>query len=416
MDFDVCIVGGGAAGLMASVFAAQSGVSVAVVESNTSVGRKILITGGGRCNITHDGSIDHFVRAFDFCGRFLKHSLYEFSPADAVEFFEGLGVKTKIEKDGLVFPKSDKAATVKNALLEKALSLGVKFIYGRTVESIVKDEDGFIVTAQADIIESKSVIIATGGKSWPVLGSTGDGYRFAKQLGHGIVEPIPALMGLVSGQQWFKKLQGVAVPEVKLSAKISGKKISAVGPMIFTDKGLGGPGVFEFTRFAAEQLAGMKGTIEVSIDLVAGQNEDEFRDALMSAGSENPRKKVLSFLSGFVPARLAGEMISQCDIDEDTPLGQLAKKKRTRLVAKVKQLKVSVSGTTGFRQATITRGGVDTKQIDPKTMESKICPGLFFAGEVMNVDGPCGGYNLQIAWSTGVLAGKCAAHKKSDRT
>jgi len=409
MTFDVCIVGGGAAGLMASVFAARSGAGVAVVERNTAVGRKLLRTGRGRCNITHDDSVEDFVRACDFCGRFLKHSLYEFSPEDTIKFFAKLGVKTKIEKDGQVFPVSEKAATVKNALLQEAQRLGVKFIYGRRVESIVKDEIGFTITAEPDTIKSKSVIIATGGKSWPALGSTGDGYNLAEKFGHTIIKPVPALTGLVTDSDWPGRLQGVAIANVKVSAKIAGKKIASTGPMMFTDKGIGGPAVLEFTRFAAESLADIKDTIDVSIDLLAGQTEDDLREKLQNAAAANPRKKILSFLSELIPARLAVGIVLRAGIAEDIPLGQLAKKKRTKLIEALKHLKIPVTGSVGFKQATITRGGVDTKEIDPKTMQSKITPGLFFAGEVINADGPCGGYNLQIAWSTAALAGENAA-------
>ena len=401
---------------MASVFAARGGAVVAVVERNTAVGRKLLRTGRGRCNITHDGDIDHFVKAFDFCGRFLKHSLYEFSPESTIDFFAKLGVKSKIEKDGLVFPTTDKAATVKNALLQEAQRLGVKFIYGRRVDGLVKDDSDFTITAGDDTITSKSVIIVTGGKSWPDLGSTGDGYQFAKLLGHTIVDPIPALTSLVSGAKWLTKLQGVAVGDVKVFAKIAGKKIASTGPMMFTGKGIGGPAVFEFTRFAAEQLANIKGTIEVHIDLLAGDTDEDFRQALRNFAFANPKKKVLSYLSDILPARLAAEVAVFTDISEDTPLSQLPKKKCTKLVEMIKHLPIHVTGTAGFAQATITRGGVDTKEIDPQTMQSKICPGLFFAGEIINVDGPCGGYNLQIAWSTAALAGKSAAQKESGRT
>lgn len=416
MEFDICIVGGGAAGLMASVFAARGGAAVAVIERNTAVGRKLLRTGRGRCNITHDGSINQFVQAYDFCGRFLKHSLYEFSPADTIEFFVKLGVKSKTEDDGSIFPATDKAASVKNALLEEAQRLGVKFIYGRRVESIVKDESGFTITAEPDTIKSKSVIIITGGKSYPALGSTGDGYNLAERLGHNIVKPVPALASLVTDEKWLTKLQGVALPNVKVSAKIGGKKISSTGPMMFTGKGIGGPSIFEFSRFIAEDLSNIAGPLDVLIDLLAGESEEDFRYDLSEIANANPKKKVLTCLSTMLPARLAAEIIAQADIDEKTSFAQLTKKKRGKIIQLIKRLSIPITDSAGFAQATITRGGVDTKQIDPKTMQSKITPGLYFAGEVINADGPCGGYNLQIAWSTAALAAKNAAQKESGRT
>ena len=409
MEFDVCIIGGGAAGLMASVFAARGGAAVAVIERNTAVGRKLLRTGRGRCNITHDGSIEHFVKAFDFCGRFLKHSLYEFSPADTIEFFAKLGVKSKTEDDGSIFPTTGKAASVKNALLEEAQRLGVKFIYGRRVESIAKDESGFTITAESDTIKSKSVIIATGGKSYPALGSTGDGYKLAERLGHNIIKPVPALARLVTDEKWLTKLQGVALGNVKVSAKIGGKKILSTGPMMFTGKGIGGPAIFEFSRFIAEGLSNIAGPLDVLIDLLAAESEEDFRYDLSEIANANPKKKVLTYLSSILPARLAAEIIVQADVPEKTSFAQFTKKKRGKIIQLIKRLSIPITGSAGFAQATITRGGVDTKQIDPKTMQSKITPGLFFAGEVINADGPCGGYNLQIAWSTAALAGKNAA-------
>ncbi|MCF7956705.1 MAG: NAD(P)/FAD-dependent oxidoreductase [Phycisphaerae bacterium] len=406
MKCDVCIIGGGAAGLMASVFAARSGATVAVIERNTSVGRKLLVTGRGRCNLTHDGSINQFVQAYDFCGRFLKHSLYEFSPADTIEFFAKLGVKSKTEDDGSIFPATDKAATVKNALLEEAQRLGVKIIYGRRVERILKDESGFTITAGTDTIKSKSVIIATGGKSYPDLGSTGDGYSLAEHLGHNIIKPVPALASLVTEEKWLTKLQGVALGNVKVSTKINGKKISSAGPMMFTGKGIGGPAIFEFSRFIAEDISNITDPLDIQIDLLAAESEEDFRYDLSEYSNANPKKKVLSFLSNILPARLAAEIIAQADISEKTTFAQLTKRNRGKIIQLIKRLSTPIKGTSGFAQATITRGGVDTKQIDPKTMQSKIAPGLYFAGEVINADGPCGGYNLQIAWSTAVLAAK----------
>lgn len=409
MKFDVCVIGGGAAGIMASVFAARAGASVAVVERNTSVGRKLLLTGGGRCNITHDGNIDHFIKAFDFCGRFLKHSLYEFSPADTLEFFAKLGIMSRTEDDGSIFPVSDKAASVKNALLEEAQRLGVNFIYGRQVETVVKDDTGFVITAGGDIIKSKSVIISTGGKSYPALGSTGDGYTLAGRLGHNIINPIPALAGLVTVDKWLTKLQGIALANITVSAKVSGKKFASTGAMVFTAKGIGGPAIFQFSRFIAEDLTNMKAPFDITVDFLGDQSEDEFRYALSETANANPKKKVLSYLSSLLPARLAEDLAARAGTPLETPFAQLSKKQRGKLTEIIKRLTIPIAGSAGFAQATITRGGVDTKEIDPKTMQSKITSGLFFAGEVINADGPCGGYNLQIAWSTAALAGKNSA-------
>ena len=402
MKFDVCVVGGGAGGLMAGVFAGRGGGSVCVVERNSSVGRKLLKTGRGRCNFTHDGSVSDFVRAYGEYGRFLKHSLYSFSGDDVRSFFVEHGVDGKVEKGGNVFPVSDKAGSVKRALLDAAAESGVEFFYGRRVESVEKLGDGFFVKAGDVEINCGAVIIATGGKSWPGLGSTGDGYEIAKALGHTIVEPIPALVGLVVEDDWVRGLQGVAVGDVKVWAKVGGKKVSGRGPLMFTDKGVGGPAVFNFSRFVVEKL---KGGLDVYVDFLPSVSEDDLRKFIVDAVAESPKKGVVSFVSALLPRKLA-EAISP-----DVSMGQFGKTERNKLIEMVKRLRLRVVAAGGFAEATITRGGVDRKEIDSKTMESKICPGLYFAGEVIGVDGPCGGYNLQIAWSTGALAGISAVGK-----
>jgi len=387
---------------MAGVFAGRGGGSVCVVERNSSVGRKLLKTGRGRCNFTHDGNVNDFVRACDNCGRFLKHSLYEFSPDDVRRFFADYGVDAKVEKGGNVFPTSDKAGAIKKALLDAAEENGVKFFYGRRVELVEKTDDGFFVKAGDVEIDCKAVIIATGGKSWPALGSTGDGYEIARSLGHTIVNPIPALVGLIVEEKWVRDLQGVAVGEVKIWAKVAGKKVSEQGPLMFTNKGVGGPAIFNFSRFIVEQL---NHPLDVYVDLLPAVSEDDLRKCIIDVAAESPKKGVVSFVSGLLPRKLA-EAISP-----DVSLGQFGKSGRNKLVEMVKRLRLKVTAAGGFAEATITRGGVDRKEIDSKTMESKICPGLYFAGEVIDVDGPCGGYNLQIAWSTGALAAKTAAQK-----
>lgn len=402
MKYDVCVVGGGAGGLMAGVFAGRGGGSVCIIERNSSVGRKLLKTGRGRCNFTHDGSVSDFVRAYGEYGRFLKHSLYSFSGDDVREFFAEHGVDGKVEKGGNVFPVSDKAGSVKRALLDAAAERGLKFFYGRRVEFVEKLGDSFFVKAGDVEINCGAVIIATGGKSWPGLGSTGDGYEIAKLLGHTIVEPRAALVGLIVEDGWVRGLQGVAVGEVKVWAKVGGKKVSERGPLMFTDKGIGGPAVFNFSRFVVEKLAG---GLDVYIDLLPAVSEDDLRKRIIDAAAESPKKGVVSFVSQFLPKRLA-EAVSP-----DVSLGQFGKNARNKLVETVKRLKLKVTGASGFAEATITRGGVNREEIDSKTMESKICPGLYFAGEVIDADGPCGGYNLQIAWSTGVLAGLSAVKK-----
>lgn len=408
MTFDVCVVGGGAAGLLAAVFAGRGGGSVAVIERNTSVGRKLLRTGRGRCNITHVGDVRDLVAAFGQCGRFLRHCLYEFSGEDTISFFSKLGVKTKVEKQGCVFPVSDKAGSVKRALLEEAQRCGVEFVYGKRVCNISKRDGGFVVDADGVEVSCGAVIIATGGKSWPELGSTGDGFELAEKFGHTVIKPMPALVGLVCEDKWMRRLQGVAVGDVKVWAKVAGKKVSQCGPMMFTDKGIGGPAVFNFSRLIVERLGEDKKGLDVFIDLLPEMNEGRLRKCFAEGVREHPRKTVVNVIAELLPRRLAVGVVERAGSREDLCMSGFGKGAQNKLIELVKRLPVRVVSAGGFAEATITRGGVKRDEINSKTMESKICRGLYFAGEVIDADGPCGGYNLQIAWSTGVLAGKIA--------
>ena len=254
MKCDVCIIGAGASGLTAAIFAAQAGAKVMVAEAGATAARKLLRTGRGRCNLTHTGSVNDFVKAYGACGRFLKHSLHEFSPEDVREFLAGYRLKTKVEKNGCVFPITDRAAEVKRILVDNARRLGVKFFYGRKIESIRKTVEGFLIEPSDVRIISSAIIIATGGVSWPHTGSTGDGYELAKLFGHTIVEPRSALAGLIIVETWPTILQGVGLKEVSLTAKVSDKKVSTRGPMMFTDDGIGGPAVFDLSRLITEAL------------------------------------------------------------------------------------------------------------------------------------------------------------------
>ncbi|MBW8036268.1 MAG: NAD(P)/FAD-dependent oxidoreductase, partial [Planctomycetes bacterium] len=359
-------------------------------------------------NFTHEGTVSDLVRAYGEYGRFLKHCLYEFSGDAVREFFAGYGVDGKVEKGGCVFPVSDKAGSIKKVLLDAAAESGLKFFYGRRVEVVERRGDVFFVTAGDIEIDCRAVIISTGGKSWPGLGSTGDGYAIAKAFGHTIVEPRAALVGLVVEDDWVRGLQGVAVGDVQVWAKIGGKKVSERGPLMFTDKGVGGPSVFNFSRFVVGQL---KGGLDVYLDLLPAMSEDDLRKFIIDAATESPKKGVVSFVSGLLPKRLAEAILERVGVSGDVCLGQFGKKSRSKLVEMIKRLRLKVMEAGGFAEATITRGGVRREEIDSKTMESKICPGLYFAGEVIDADGPCGGYNLQIAWSTGMLAGLSAVKK-----
>lgn len=396
---------------MAAIFSAEAGCPTIIIEANTSAGRKLLLTGGGRCNLTHQAEPIEIVRKFGDKGRFLSYCLYQYPPKYVQDFFAELGLRLKVEKDGCVFPASDRAGDVRDALVERAKKLGVRFLYDRRAKSITKENNMFIVRTEKEPIYTEKLIIATGGLSYPQTGSTSDGYRFAKELGHTIVEPKPSLVPLVIREDWPKQVAGTAVEDVKASAHINNKKVTTPGAIIFTEDGIGGPAVLDMSRYLADYLPAGKKPIAISLDLTPQVKEAELERKITELVAINPKKRVVNILTEFVPKRLSAELCRQAGCGDEFAAGQLKKDVRKKLVRLLKNLPISVVSTRPIDEATVTHGGVSVTEIEPKTMESKICPNLFFAGEVIDADGPCGGYNLQMCWSTGALAGLCAAKK-----
>jgi predicted Rossmann fold flavoprotein len=409
MESDVCIIGAGPAGLMAAIFAAESGAKTIVFETNTTAGRKLLLTGGGRCNITHDRSIGDFVRAFGEKYRFVQHCLYEFSPQDLRKFLADRELPTKVQQDGCVFPVTERSSDVKDILFAEAKGRGVVFIYGSRIEIIYKSDRFFTISSGKETFFSKKVIIATGGLSYPKTGSTGDGYRFAQKFGHTIIEPKPALVPLITKEDWPGRLAGTTIENVKIAAKIDNKKIISAGAMLFTQDGIGGPAVLDLSRLIADSLSTNEKSIPVSIDTMANTNEAELERRFLKLCEENSKKTIKGILSLLYPQRFAACFCEEFNFDDSKIARQLEKSERKKLIKLLKTLPLTVTAARPIEEATITHGGVCTEEIDSKTMESKICPGLYFAGEVIDIDGPCGGFNLQFAFSSGALAGKSAA-------
>ncbi|MDD5326837.1 MAG: NAD(P)/FAD-dependent oxidoreductase [Phycisphaerae bacterium] len=411
----VCIIGAGPAGLMAAIHYALADAGVAVFESNTAAGRKLLLTGGGRCNLTHSAGPNEIARAFGPKGRFLKYSLHEFTPEQVCQFFSELGVETRVEKDGCVFPASDRASDVRDCLIERAKSLGVRFYFDKPVKRITRESNSFAIHTASKVFVAEKVIIATGGLSYPQTGSTGDGYKFAKELGHTIVETKASLVPLVTGEDWPRQLAGTAIPNVKITTRINNKKIATTGAFVFTDDGIGGPAVLDLSWLLADYLPALsrvevpaKKPIEIFIDLVPAMNDAEFDEYLLGLFAKYPKKIIVNVLYDIVPKKIAGFLCRWAGIEETTG-SQLKKESRIKITQLLKKLPFSIKAARLIFEATVTRGGVSVDEIETKTMESKICRGLFFAGEVLDVDGPCGGYNLQMCWSTGALAGAAAA-------
>jgi predicted Rossmann fold flavoprotein len=392
---------------MASIHCAIANAETVVVESNTTAGRKLLLTGGGRCNLTHLAGPNEIARAFGPEGRFLSYCLHKFTPEHARQFFSELGLESRVEQDDCVFPVTDRAADVRDVLIKRAKNLGVCFFFDKSVKRIVREGDSFAIHTGREIIIAKKVIIATGGLSYPQTGSTGDGYRFAEELGHTIVEPRASLVPLVTREDWPRQLAGTAVENVKVSARIDNKRITTAGALVFTDDGIGGLAAWDMSRHLTDHLPAQK-PVEVFIDLVPAMKEAEFNEYLLGLFAKYPKKIVVNILFDLVPKRLAGFLCRQAGVAETTA-SQLKKEYRIKITKLLKKLPLSIKGTRPIAEAIVTRGGVSTAEIEPKTMESKICQGLFFAGEVIDADGPCGGYSLQMCWSTGALAGAVAA-------
>ena len=411
MKKQICIIGAGAAGLIAASSAADNGAKIVIVDSNTTAGRKLLKTGGGRCNVTNDLPVNDFLRMCEPYSRFLRHSVYEFSPQAVCEYFKSRGLAMQTQPDGCVFPLTNRASDVLRILVDDARRKGVEFVYGKQVESVYKGNDHFIVQASGLSIESDRVIIATGGCSLPATGSTGMGLGFAKQLGHSIVTPTACLVPLVIKEEWVNALAGVAINRAVLSSPALGKKSRLEGPLVFTANGIGGPAVLNFSRHIVDQLK--DGPVEINIDFLPEMDQQQADQMIIEKVAQNPKRELAGIFVNILPRSLAICLCSNVSGARNLIANQLTRQQRMELVDMLKKLTLTVVALRPIAEATVTRGGVSNEEIDSKTMQSQIVTGLYFAGEVIDADGPCGGYNLQIAWSTGALAGKSAAQSLS---
>jgi len=406
IETDIAIIGAGPAGMFAAITAAQNGKKVALFESNTSAGRKLLITGGGRCNLTHAGKTDEIIRAFAPFDRFVRHCIYEFPPAKLLQFFADRGLDSTPDEENCFFPVTNSASDVNNILLAELKKNNVEIYHAKKIQSITRENNLFIIPCEKFTVSAKVLIIATGGVSWPQTGSTGDGYKFASAFGHKIIPPIAALVSLITAEKFCAELAGLGLPKVAISCKINNKKITSQGAMLFTHHGIGGPAVMDLSR----NVAGIAGkNYKISIDFLPDLHAEQLEQKLIELFTDSPKRNVEQAISTFFPKALASIICQQSDVLK-TQAGQLNKKSRHNLIETLKNFPLTIVSPQEIERATVTRGGIDTAEIDSKTMQSKIVPGLFFAGEVMNVDGPCGGYNLQFAFSSGFIAGKNASN------
>lgn len=410
--YDVLIIGGGPSGLMASIAAAQQGARTALLDKGDKLGRKLGISGGGRCNVTNIKEIDELITFIPGGGRFLFSAFATFSNRDIIAFFEDLGIALKEEDHGRMFPVSDKAKTVVDALVGKARSLGVELLTHHTVRELVFGEGSIkgVKLANGESVEARAVVIATGGKSVPHTGSTGDGYPWAEAAGHTITELYPTEVPITSKEKFIvnRDLQGLSLRNVRLSVlNPKGKTVVAhQGDMIFTHFGLSGPIALRCSGF----LRGVKrkygvSTVELSLHLFPEQSYSELEQHLRSKLAAEPKKTLRNVLKGTIPERLLPLLLERAELPEDVTYEHLPKDKWLQLIEVISDFRIQASGTRPFEEAFVTGGGVHLKEIQPKTMESKLMPGLYFCGEVLDVHGYTGGYNITAAFATGYTAG-----------
>lgn len=410
--YDVIVIGGGPAGMIAAGKAGENGARVLLLEKNEQLGRKLLLTGNGRCNITHaEFDNSELVKSLGKKGKFLFSALNAFGPAKVMEFFATLSVPVKIEKSGKVFPVSDKASDVLQALEEYLKKNGVEVLKRANVsgfEMEKNDNEKKIkgVISNGKTIRADKFILATGGRSYPVTGSTGDGYIWARAFGHTITIPQPSLVPLKIREDWIKELQGVSLKDVKISlTQNDNKKIeNQIGDLIFTHFGVSGPAILNLSRTLAE-LEKSDDHFFLSIDLKPEMDKKELDTVIQEYFARNVNKNINNCLSEFVSQKLAKTILQLTGIPAEKKINIITKEERLCIINLIKEMRLTIAGNTGFAQAMVTRGGVNLKEVDSRNMQSKIIANLFLAGEVLDLDGPTGGYNLQIAWSTGYAAG-----------
>lgn len=398
------VIGGGPAGMLAAVFAAENGQSVTLLEQNEKLGKKLYITGKGRCNLTNAAAREEFFANIPRNPRFLYSAFAGFDNQDVMRLVEDAGVPLKTERGGRVFPASDKSSDVLRALERRVRTAGVDVrLNTKALEILHADGRVTGVRTAGGVVPADAVIVATGGASYPATGSTGDGYRFAKDAGHTVEPPRPSLVPLETVETWPYKLTGITLKNVTLSAERGGKRVySELGELLFTHFGVSGPLVLTLSTRIADAPEGVR----LSIDLKPGLTSEQLDARLLRDLSENAKKRVGAALSGLLPGRLLETVFALANVDPAMPAGEFNKAKRRALAGMLKGLPLTVKCARTMEEAIVTRGGVSVREVDASTMQSKKLAGLYFAGEVLDVDGETGGFNLQIAWSTGAAAGR----------
>ena len=400
----VAVIGAGASGLMAAYAAAINGNDVTVFEKNEKCGKKIYITGKGRCNLTHDCAPDEFLQNVVSNSKFLTGAIYNFSPQRTMQFFEDGGLRLKTERGERVFPVSDKASDVTKCLKKYCINAGVKFKFSEKVIKISSlNSTMFDIITQNAKYTADNVIVCTGGLSYPSTGSSGDGYVFAEEVGHKIIPQKPSLCGFNLKGEWYKKLQGLTLKNVKLNVFINGtKKYEFFGEMLFTHFGISGPIVLSASSFI--NRCDLK-AVKLSVDLKPALTEEQLGARILRDFDKYKNKDISNCLKDLLPNALISYVLEKSGISPVKKINCITRNERQSLLTTIKNFDMLILSLRGFDEAIVTAGGVDVKEINPKTMESKLVKGLYFCGEVLDIDALTGGFNLQIAFSTGFAAG-----------
>ena len=406
----VLIIGGGAAGMMAAAFAAKNGNRVEVFEKNEKLGKKLFITGKGRCNITNAADLEDFFSAVTSNPKFLYSAFYSFTNEQVISFFEELGVKTKVERGGRVFPVSDHSSDVIQALKSEMERLGVKINLNAEVKELITEKNSTIETVNGirlvsgKKISGDAVNVATGGISYPSTGSTGDGYRFARRCGHKVSELSPSLVPMEVKEWYAGELMGLSLRNIEIRITDGKKKLyQEFGEMLFTHYGVTGPVILSASSVVGKKLKDTELTLH--IDLKPALTEEQLDKRVLREFETNHNRQFKNAVDSLFPSKLRPVIVELSGIPEEKKVHEITKEERLRFVRLIKDFTMTLTGLRGYNEAIITKGGVSVKEIDPGTMESKLVKGLYFAGEVLDLDAVTGGYNLQIAWSTGYLAG-----------
>ena len=403
MSKKVIVIGGGAAGCMAAYMAAKNGHSVTLFEKNEKIGKKIFITGKGRCNVTNACDITDFFENIPTNSKFLYSAVYSFTNQDVMDFFVKAGCPLKVERGERVFPVSDHSSDVIAALRRQLTEVNVEVKLDTEVKELIIEEEGVtgVLLTDGRTIKAQAVVVATGGFSYQTTGSTGDGYKWAQECDHKIVDPCPALVPLETKEDWTKSLQGLSLKNVSLCFK-NGKKVlyEGFGEMMFTHFGITGPLVLS----ASSYLKNPSGTAAF-LDLKPALTLEQLDKRLLREFDENKNKQFKNSIGSLFPAKMVPVMLSLSGIHPDKKVNEISREERRAFAELIKEVPMTITGTRDFKEAIITRGGVSVKDVNPSTMESKKIKNLYFAGEVLDTDGLTGGFNLQIAWSTGALAG-----------